>query len=182
MLNQVLEGLRLLSEVFGRTGPREQAYLEKESQSVRLPVLFRVQQDEKGELRERRDSVVRVERPASGTSSVRLVDRIRRAGCMTTAKRLKPLRQIHSDLTRAHGLHMHHFYYFDTATDLYLRNDFETPTRRVLYAYDNNEILIIRSVASLSIFVVRDRVSSHSWRTSLHRGELGCRFSTIINE
>lgn len=40
---------------------------------------------------------------------------------MTRAKRLKPLRQIHFDSTCALGLHLHHFYHFDTPTDLYLR-------------------------------------------------------------
>ena len=40
---------------------------------------------------------------------------------MTRAKRLKPLFQIRSDPTRAHDIHLHYFYYFDTATDLYLR-------------------------------------------------------------
>lgn len=39
---------------------------------------------------------------------------------MTGAKRPQPLSQIHLGLTCAHGLHMHYFYHFDTATDLYL--------------------------------------------------------------
>ena len=39
---------------------------------------------------------------------------------MTGTKRPQPLRQIHPGPTCAHGLHMHYFYHFDTATDLYL--------------------------------------------------------------
>lgn len=40
---------------------------------------------------------------------------------MTRAQRPTPLSPFHFGPTRAHGLHMHHFYYFDTATNLYLR-------------------------------------------------------------
>lgn len=55
---------------------------------------------------------------------------------MTGAKRPQPLRQIHPDPTCAHGLHMHYFYHFDTATDLYLSDRKDTPTR--LYARTSN--------------------------------------------
>lgn len=105
----------------GGTGPREQAHAEEEPQPIRLPVLLQLQQDEERELDQRWHDVVSVERRTSGASLVRRVYRIGRAGRMTRAQRPKPLRQIHSDPTRAHGLHMHHFYYFDTATDLYVR-------------------------------------------------------------
>jgi len=46
--SQVLEGLRLLSEVSGRAGSREQADVEAESQPVRLLVLLGLEQDQTG--------------------------------------------------------------------------------------------------------------------------------------
>lgn len=80
---------------------------------------------------------------------------------MTRAKRPKPLRQIHSDPTRAHGLHMHHFYYFDTATDLHLRNikrrqdDLMHTITRVGVIHENGPVPG-QAACSLSISPVRN--------------------------
>lgn len=45
---QVFERLRLLPEVSGGAGPREQADVEAESQPVRLPVFLGLEQDQTG--------------------------------------------------------------------------------------------------------------------------------------
>lgn len=99
----------------GRGGQGEQTDTEEEPQSVGLSVFLGLEQDEAGGWRCEFD-----ERHTGGQASVRRLDRVRRDR-MTRVKRREPLVQIHSDPTRAHDIHLHYFYYFDTATDLYLR-------------------------------------------------------------
>lgn len=77
---------------------------------------------------------------------------------MTGTKRPQPLCKVHPGSTRAHGLHMHYFYHFDTATDLYLSGlqDTKETTRKrtkntqikeiyiyvILYIYISKNIII----------------------------------------